>query len=438
MVRLTPRTAASSFLVLAAACGGAAQVPLVATVGPQPSLVRPAPALIPIVRVAEAVGWQDDELPTPAAGLRVSAFARGLDHPRWIHVLPNGDVLVAESAAPESEVKPKGIKGWAFSRLMKHAGAAVRSADRITLLRDADHDGVAETRTVFLEGLHSPFGMALVGDVLYVANADALVRVPYAPGDLRSPGPPEVVTTLPGEPRNHHWTKNVIASPDGTKLYVAVGSNSNVGEHGMEAEVERAAILEVDPRDGARRIFASGMRNPVGMTWVQPDRAAPPALWTSVNERDEIGSDLVPDYMTSVREGGFYGWPYSYYGAHVDPRVQPTRPDLVAAAIVPDYALGAHTASMGLAYSPAAALAPQFGEGMFVGQHGSWNRYPPSGYRVVFVPFRDGRPSGAPLDVLTGFLHDGKARGRPVGVALDGRGGLLVADDVGNAVWRVR
>jgi glucose/arabinose dehydrogenase len=313
----------------------------------------------------------------------------------------------------------------------------VPSADRITLLRDADGDGVAETRSVLLEKLTSPFGMALVGDVLYVANTDALVRVPYSRGDTRIAARPTVVSPLPAGTINHHWTKNVVASPDGRRLYVSVGSNSNVAENGIENETERAAILEVDASTGTHRVFASGLRNPVGMAW-EPERGA---LWVSVNERDELGSDLVPDYMTSVRDGAFYGWPYSYYGQHVDTRPKPRRPDLVAKAVVPDYALGPHTASLGLAWSPdsAAALPTRFRHGMFVGQHGSWNRKPRSGYKVIFVPFAAGKPSGAPIDVLTGFVRDdGDAMGRPVGVAIDGRGALLVADDVGNAVWRVQ
>jgi glucose/arabinose dehydrogenase len=317
---------------------------------------------------------------------------------------------------------------------MKRAGAAVPSANRITLLRDADGDGVAETRSVFLENLSSPFGMALVGEDFYVANTDAVVRFPYREGETSIRAPGERVAALPAGPRNHHWTKSLVAGPQGDRLYVGVGSNSNVAENGMAAEENRAAILEIDPASGEARVFASGLRNPVGMAW-EPETGA---LWVAVNERDELGSDLVPDYMTSVQDGGFYGWPYSYFGTHVDERVQPQRADLVAQALVPDYALGPHTASLGLAFAGGNRLPERFAAGAFVGQHGSWNRDPPSGYKVIFVPFQGGRPAGPPEDVLTGFLDpEGDALGRPVGVAIDGRGALLVADDVGNRVWRV-
>jgi glucose/arabinose dehydrogenase len=337
------------------------------------------------------------------------------------------DVLVAETAAqPKPADAPSGgIKGFFMKKAMKKAGSAVPSADRITLLRDADGDGVAETREVLLAGLKSPFGMALSGDRLFIANTDAIVRVPYAEGATRIDATPEKVVDLPAGDQNRHWTRSLAASPDGSRLYVTVGSDSNVAERGMDYEVERAAVLEVDPAHGSKRIFASGLRNPNGITF-EPSTGVP---WVVVNERDEIGNDLVPDYMTSVRDGGFYGWPYSYYGNHVDERVQPPRPDLVAKAIVPDYALGAHTASLGLAFGDG---------GAYIGQHGSWNRKPPSGYKVIFVPFANGRPAGAARDVLTGFLDaDGNAMGRPVGVAIDKTGALLVADDVGNTVWRV-
>jgi glucose/arabinose dehydrogenase len=328
----------------------------------------------------------------------------------------------------------KGLRGWFFAHFQKKAGGAVPSANRITLLRDTDGDGIAEARWVFLSGLNSPFGMALVGDVLYVANSDALVSFPYVRGETHISAAPTTVLLLPAGPINHHWTKNVIASPDGTRLYVAVGSNSNAAENGIANETDRAAIWEVNPATGAHRVYASGLRNPVGMAW-SPETAA---LWVSVNERDELGSDLVPDYMTAVHDGAFYGWPYSYYGNHVDTRVKPARPDLVATAIEPDFALGAHTASLGLASSKGTTLPEMFADGMFVGQHGSWNRSPRSGYRVIFVPFIAGVPSGLPVDVLTGFVTDqGDAMGRPVGVAIDTRGALLVADDVGNVIWRV-
>jgi len=429
------RLAAQSLLaaLLLSACGESSRLPPGASEGPNPTLPPPVKTLIPTVDIAPAKGWPPQTMPSPAAGLQIVPFAAGLDHPRWVHVLPNGDVLVAESNAPPKE--PQGdIKSWAMKLVMGRAGAGVPSANRITLLRDADGDGVAETRSPFLEKLYSPFGMALVGSDLYVANADAIVRVPYTPGATRIVATPVKVVDLPGGPWNHHWTKNIIASRDGTKLYATVGSNSNVAEYGMEMEEGRAAIWEVDPKAGTRRLFATGLRNPNGMAW----EPATGVLFTVVNERDELGSDLVPDYLTSVKEGGFYGWPYSYFGQHVDERVQPPNPDLVARAIKPDFALGTHVAPLGLATSEGAALPPPFGSGMFIGLHGSWNRKPLSGYKVVFVPFAGGRPAGLPIDVLTGFVDaGGNAMGRPVGVAIDRRGGLLVADDVGNVVWRV-
>ncbi|MBV9879765.1 MAG: sorbosone dehydrogenase family protein [Gemmatirosa sp.] len=425
------RTCIALGVALIAGCGSPARLTVSAGQGPRPELPAPSKSLIPVVKVAPAKGWAAGATPVAAVGTRVTAFATGLDHPRWLLVLPNGDVLVAETNGPPRPQDGKGIKGWFFKKFQKKAGAAVPSANRITLLRDADGDGVAELRSVFLDSLVSPFGMALVGSTLYVANTDALVRVPYVAGATRSAQRPTKLADLPGGPLNHHWTKSLLASADGTKLYVGVGSNSNVAENGIDKEAERAAVWEIDAATGTHRVFASGLRNPVGLAW-EPERGM---LSASVNERDELGSDLVPDYMTSVRAGAFYGWPYSYYGAHVDSRAKPARPDLVATATVPDYALGPHTASLGLTY--AAALAP-FGRGMFVGQHGSWNRKPFSGYKVIFVPFAGGMPSGAPVDVLTGFVDEhGDARGRPVGVAVDARGGLLVADDVGNTVWRV-
>jgi glucose/arabinose dehydrogenase len=415
-------------------CAETARLPVEEGIGPSPQLPEPQKETIPTVRIAPAVGWQNGAKPRPAAGTRVQPFAQGLDHPRWLHVLPNGDVLVAETNAPERPEQGKGIKGWFKKRAMKKAGAAAPTANRITLLRDADGDGVAELRTVFLEKLNSPFGMALVGDALYVANTDAIVRFPYQEGATRITAPGTKVVDLPAGPLNHHWTKNVIASPDGSKLYATVGSNSNVAEYGMEKEEGRAAVWEIDLATGRHRVFASGLRNPNGLAW-EPKTGK---LWTAVNERDEIGGDLVPDYMTSLKDGGFYGWPYSYYGRNVDERVKPARPDLVERAIAPDFALGSHTASLGLAYAEETTLPQELQEGMFVGQHGSWNRDPPSGYKVIFVPFDDGRPVGNPIDVLTGFLSEkGEAQGRPVGVAVDRRGGLLVADDVGNYVWRV-
>ncbi|MHB1092607.1 PQQ-dependent sugar dehydrogenase [Thiobacillus sp.] len=417
-----------------AACNEMATLPVSAGTGPQPTLPPPQPTLIPTVNIAPAKGWPSGGAPQAAAGMRVTAFARGLDHPRWLLVVPNGDVLVAETNAPPKPEDAKGIKGWVMGLVMKRAGATVPSANRITLLRDTDGDGVADLRSVLLQGLNSPFGMALVGDTLYVADSDAVLRFPYAAGDTRITVPGVRLVDLPAGPINHHWTKNLIASPDGSKLYVTVGSNSNVGERGMTVEAGRAAIWEVDIRSGSHRIFASGLRNPNGLAW-EPGSGA---LWTVVNERDELGSDLVPDYLTSVRDGGFYGWPYSYYGQHIDARVMPQQPALVARAIVPDYALGPHTASLGLASSAGTTLPAVFANGMFIGQHGSWNRRPHSGYKVIFVPFANGKPSGAPIDVLTGFLSgEGTAYGRPVGVALDRQGALLVADDVGNVIWRV-
>jgi len=417
-----------------AACGESSTLQVSDGTGPAPKLPEPNKTLIPTVNIAEAVGWPQGAKPTPAQGLQVAAFAEGLDHPRWLYVLPNGDVLVAETNAPPKPDDSKGIRGWVMKKVMGRAGAGVPSPNRITLLRDANHDGIAETRTVFLENLNSPFGMTLVGNDLYVADTDRLIRFPYKDGDTQIKAEPTKVVDLPGGTLNHHWTKNVIASRDGSKLYVTTGSNSNVAENGMEAEEGRAAIWEVDRASGQHRIFASGLRNPNGLAW-EPRSGA---LWTAVNERDEIGSDLVPDYITSVKDGAFYGWPYSYYGQNVDVRVEPQNPALVAKAIAPDYAVGPHTASLGLTFAEGSSLPAPFTEGAFIGQHGSWNRKPHSGYKVIFVPFTGGKPVGQPVDVLTGFLNaDEKAQGRPVGVVIDKQGGLLVADDVGNKIWRV-
>ncbi|MFC0679715.1 PQQ-dependent sugar dehydrogenase [Lysobacter korlensis] len=424
--------AAATALIITA-CAGTAELTVDEGTGPDPVLPPPERALIPVVNPPNAVGWPQGRMPTAAPGLKVNAFATGLDHPRWLYVLPNGDVLVAETNAPPKDTPPS-LRKFAMKLVMKKAGAAVPSANRITLLRDTDGDGVADERSPFLTGLNSPFGMALVDGMFYVANADAVVRVPYRPGDMRITVAPETLATLPGGPINHHWTKSLVASPDGQRLYVGVGSNSNVAEHGVQVEQGRAAIHEIDIATGRSRVFASGMRNPVGMDW-EPVTGQ---LWAAVNERDEIGSDLVPDYITSVRDGGFYGWPYSYFGQHVDVRVEPQRPDLVARAIKPDYALGPHTASLGFTFYEA-DLMPQFSGGALIGQHGSWNRRPPSGYKVVYVPFADGRPAGMPRDVLTGFLGKGQddAFGRPVGVEVARDGAILVADDVGNVIWRV-
>ena len=417
-----------------AACSQGSTLPPAAGIGAMPILPEPHNALIPTVNIAPAKGWPSGAAPVAAVGTQVAAFARDLDHPRWLYVLPNGDVLVAETNAPPRPEAGKGIRGWVMGKVMKKAGAGVPSANRITLLRDTDGDGAADVRSVLLKGLNSPFGMTLVGNDLYVANADAVVNFPYVTDTLSIVAPGTKVVDLPGGPINHHWTKNLIASQDGSKLYVTVGSNSNVAERGMEAEVDRAGILEVDISTGTYSNYAYGLRNPNGLAW-EPNTGK---LWTVVNERDEIGNDLVPDYLTSVQQGGFYGWPYSYYGQHVDVRVKPQEPLLVSQAITPDYALGAHTASLGLTSSLGTTLPAEFANGMFIGQHGSWNRKPRSGYKVIFVPFDNGRPIGKPIDVLTGFLSEqGDAFGRPVGVVIDKKGALLVADDVGNIVWRV-
>ena len=420
-------------LLALAGCGGHAQWAVRDGMGARPVIPAPETSLIPTLNAAKAVGWPRGARPVPARGLAVNAFAGDLDHPRWLDVLPNGDVLVAETNAPPKPDDARGVKGWVTKLMYKRAGAAVPSANRITLLRDTDGDGVADVRSVLLRDLHSPLGMALVGHTLYVADTDAVLAFPYRDGETAIDAPGRKLLDLPAGPINHHWTKNLIASADGRYLYVTIGSNSNAGENGLAVEQDRARIVEVDLATGASRVFATGLRNPNGMGW-QPQSGA---LWVAVNERDELGSDLVPDYMTAVRDGGFYGWPFSYYGQHVDTRVEPPNAALVARAIVPDYALGAHTASLGLAFYDA-TLMPQYRGGAFIGQHGSWNRKPRSGYKVIFVPFANGRPAGLPRDVLTGFLDAaGHAQGRPVGVAIDRKGALLVADDVGNTVWRV-
>jgi len=426
---------------LLTACGESSKLPPQASVGQSPQLPEPTTTLIPTLKVSKAIGWSGSDKPKAPAGFTVMALAENLDHPRWIYKLPNGDLLVAESNHPPMpEGATDGGSGplaWArrtaMGFVMGRVGADAPSANRITLLRDADGDGHAELRTVFMSGLTSPFGMVLVGNELFIANADALVKVPYSEGQTEITATPVKVTDLPAG-INHHWTKNVLANPEGTKLYVTVGSNSNVGENGLEAEEGRAAIWEVDVKSADKRLFASGLRNPNGLAW----KPGSNQLWTVVNERDEIGSDLVPDYLTSVKDGAFYGWPWSYYGNHVDTRVEPPRPDKVAQAIAPDYALGTHVAPLGLAFSDSRGMPSAFANGVFIGEHGSWNRNPQAGYKVVFIPFSDGKPSGLPVDFLTGFLNaEGEAQGRPVGVALDRSGALLVADDVGNKVWRV-
>jgi glucose/arabinose dehydrogenase len=425
---------AGSMMLLVAAYGDTAKVPDESTFGPNPILPEPNETLIPTVNIAPAKGWPADAKPVAAYGLSVGAYATGLDHPRWLYVLPNGDVLVAETDGPLRPDDGRGVRGWIYHLVQRWAGAGVPSANRITLLRDVDGNGVAKVRSTFLQDLNSPFGMALIGHYLYVANTDAVMRFSYADGETEIREPGVKICDLPAGPLNHHWTKNLVASPDGKHLYAAVGSNSNAAENGLDKEDRRASILEIDVGNGQSRVFASGLRNPVGMAW-EPETGV---LWTVVNERDELGSDLVPDYLTSVKDSAFYGWPFSYYGQHVDDRVVPQRPDLVAKAVVPDYALGNHTASLGLVFSTETLLPERYRSGAFIGQHGSWNRKPRSGYKVIFVPFADGRPTGKPLDVLTGFVSaDGKAFGRPVGVAIDRAGALLVADDVGNRVWRV-
>jgi glucose/arabinose dehydrogenase len=414
-------------------CGDSSKLPEQASVGAKPEIPEPARSLIPTVNVAKATGWGESGAPKVGPGLTVAAFSTGLDHPRSLLVLPNGDVLVAETNAPERPDEGKGIKGKVFQFFQKRAGAGSKSANRITLLRDADGDGVAETRAVFLKGLVSPFGMVLVGDTLYVANTDAVMAFPYKEGATSISEPGRKIADLPGGPLNHHWTKGLTASKDGSKLYASVGSNSNAAENGLDKEDKRAAIHEIALPGGAMRMFASGLRNPVALA-IEPQTNA---LWTVVNERDELGSDLVPDYLTSVKDGAFYGWPFSYWGQHVDKRV-PENPGMVAKAIAPDYALGNHVAPLGVAFAQGTLLLEDLRNGAFVGEHGSWNRKPRSGYKVVFVPFADGKPNGSPRDILTGFVNDkDEAMGRPVGVAIDKAGALLVADDVGNTIWRV-
>ena len=432
-----PIAAWLSAIVAVAVGGNAATGELPGTagdIGADPQMAPPAHRLIPRIHIARAIGWSADQTPTAASELQVTAFAQGLDHPRWLYVLPNGDLLVAETNAPVRPDDAPGLKGWVMRRVMKRAGAGVASADRITLLRPtADHARIA-VRSPFLSGLHSPFGMALVGRDFYVANTDAVIRYQYERGDLQIRGGGVKITDLPAGSINHHWTKNILASADGATLYVTVGSNSNAAENGIGAEAQRAAIWVVDAATGAHRIYASGLRNPNGMAWEPTCRA----LWTVVNERDELGNDLVPDYLTAVANGAFYGWPYSYYGDHVDSRVHPRLPGLVAQARKPDYALGSHVAALGLTYLAPGQWAGFAQGGMIIGEHGSWNRKPSSGYKVVLVRFNQCRPEGMPQDLLTGFIDaSGNARGRPVGVAMDDAAGLLVADDVGNTIWRV-
>ncbi|MEQ1448321.1 sorbosone dehydrogenase family protein [Acinetobacter lwoffii] len=432
-IQLLLTGAGCALLLTMTGCTMPSKSPINDSYGSQPHLPKPKSSLLPTVNIAPAKGWPEGKMPTTATGLKVQAFAKGLQHPRWLYVLPNGDVLVAETDAPPKPDDSKGIKGKIMKWVMQRAGSSHPSANRISLLRDSNGDGVAEQKIVFLQNLNSPFGMALVGNMLYVANTDALMRFPYQNGATQITAAGTKVLDLPAGRLNHHWTKNAIANPAGSKLYITVGSNSNVAENGLDQEQGRALIMEFDIASAQARPFATGLRNPNGMDW-QPQSGA---LWTVVNERDELGNDLVPDYLTSVKEGAFYGWPYSYYGQHVDTRVKPQNPAQVVRAISPDYALGNHTASLGLAFYRA-DLMPQYRNGALIGQHGSWNRKPHSGYKVIFVPFQNGQPMGPPQDVLTGFLSDqGDAYGRPVGVAVDSSGAILVADDVGDVIWRV-
>jgi glucose/arabinose dehydrogenase len=433
MLKSTVAASAALISLMLCACATAA-LPESAGYGPHPTLPKPEKQLVPTFKVPKAVGWKGGATPKPADGFAVKAFATGLEHPRWLYVLPDGDVLVAETNAPEKPDDKTGPHAWYAKPFLKDSGVNGKSPNKILLLRDKDGDGVAETQTVFLQGLNSPYGMTLVGDTLYVADTDAVLKFPYKEGETEIKEQGVKVVDLPAGTINHHWTKNVVATPDGKTLYVAVGSNSNAGDNGPQAEEGRAAIWKVDPATGQHEVYASGIRNPNGMDF-QPDSGA---LWVAVNERDELGNDLVPDYMTAVKQGAFYGFPYSYYGQHVDDRAKPPRPDLVAKAIPPDYALGDHTASLGLVFYRGNLFPAHYKGGAFIGQHGSWNRKPPNGYQVIFIPFENGQPKGDPEQILTGFLDaDGEAQGRPVGVTVDKQGALLVADDVGNSIWRV-
>jgi glucose/arabinose dehydrogenase len=432
MNRLSLRTSSAlAGFVMLAACGSDVAPPST-QYGANPELPAPHQYILSPMRVARAIGWGAAEAPAVPAGLEARAFATGFEHPRSVYTLPNGDVLVVEAQGPAAPVNRP--KDYIMGLFLLASGSAAPGGNRITLLRDVNGDGQADLRTTFIDHLNSPFGVVLVGNELYVADTDAILRFPYVPGATRITGSGVRLTDLPAGSINHHWTKSLTASPDGSRLYVGVGSNSNITENGIDVEAGRAAIWEVDRATGFKRIFASGLRNPTGVAF-EPGTNI---LWAVVNERDEIGPNLVPDYLTSVRQNAFYGWPYSYYGQHVDGRVQPQRPDLVARAIPPDYALSSHVAPLGMVFSSAAGLPAQYRGGVFVSEHGSWNRVPMNGYKVVYVPFRNGRPAGPPQDVVTGFLTDnGQARGRPVGLALDRTGALLIADDVGNIVWRV-
>jgi glucose/arabinose dehydrogenase len=431
--KLTPCAALIAAACLLSACDNGDPAVQAAQHGAGAQLPAPKNYLLPPMKVTEAGSWKKGETPVVPASLKISALATGLMHPRFVYTLPNGDILIVESNGPKQpKNRPKDV---IMGPIKAYGGSAQKGGNRITLVRPGAN-GAAAQQTVFLDHLKSPFGVALVGNELYVANADSLMRYPYTEGDTKITAAGVKVADLPGSEGalNHHWTKSLLASPDGSKLYIGVGSNSNITENGMEAELNRANILEMDRASGAMRVYASGLRNPNSMQWEPQSKA----MWTVVNERDEIGPDLVPDYLTSVKEGAFYGWPYSYYGQHVDARVMPQKPELVAKAIVPDYALGSHVAALGLVFNgPNSTMPANLREGAFVGEHGSWDRSPPSGYKVLFVPFRDGKPAGKPVDVVTGFLSEGHAKGRPVGLAMDRSGALLIADDVGNTVWRV-
>ena len=413
-----------------AACGNPHPPPK-SNFGPHPVLPAPVPQTFPTISVNSVQSWGPNEAPAAPAGFTVTRFAANLQHPRWIYVLPNGDVLVAEAAPPPTPFdSPSNIvEHWLDAKV----GATPHSANQITLLRDTNGDGIPDQRTVFLKGLNQNFGMVLLNGWFYVANTNGVWRYPYKEGETSITAKGEKILDLPV---GHHWTRNLIASEDGKKIFVTVGSGSNIADNGMEIEKRRADILEINPDGSGEQIYASGLRNPNGAGWEPVTHK----LWVAVNERDQLGDDLVPDYMTSVTPGAFYGWPWSYWGKHVDTRVQPENPAMVAKAIAPDYALGAHTASLGLAFYTATAFPAHYRGGVFIGQHGSWNRAQKTGYKVVFVPFADGKPSGLPEDFLTGFLNpdgSGGAYGRPVGVTVAKDGALLVADDVGNIVWRV-
>lgn len=434
-VNLACRVALACGSILALTAAAPDDFDVKSQIGPNPVLPEPHQYLVPPMHLAKVVGWKDGETPTVPAGMTVTAIATGLEHPRSLFTLPNGDVLVIESRSPglDPDSRPKNIVMNVIESIVTSAGLT-HGSNRITLLRDTHGDGNYDFRSVFIDNLYSPFGVALVGDNLYVANTDAIIRFHYTPGETVITEPGTVLTPLPGGPIDHHWTKSLVASEDGTKLYAGVGSNSNITENGMGAELDRASIWEIDRATGAHRIFASGLRNPNGLSWEPQSHA----LWAVINERDEIGPNLVPDYLTSVKDGAFYGWPYSYYGQHVDVRVQPQRPDLVAMAIPPDYALSSHVAPLGLVFDTGTGLPDKYKGGAFVGEHGSWDRPVLAGYKVVFVPFENGKPNGMAEDFVTGFLDSaGQARGRPVGLALNKTGALLIADDVGNTVWRV-